>query len=118
MFSPGYPADYPNNINYTWTLVSGSNNTIVNFTIVDLQAESDSKLSCFDYLTVSIHHPLSVGSILHVDNVFDNDVLYLYYISSVRLWLISIFVIYSGSELAFESNSLIYTFIMHILLCT
>ena len=34
------------------------------------------------------------------------------------IWLISIFVIYSGFELAFESNSLIYTFIMHILLCT
>ncbi|XP_078311355.1 scavenger receptor cysteine-rich domain-containing protein DMBT1-like [Crassostrea virginica] len=52
MYSPGYPANYPNNINYTWNLVSGSNNIIVNFTIVDLQAESDSKLSCFDYLII------------------------------------------------------------------
>ena len=60
IYSPGYPADYPNNINYTWTLVSGNNNTIVNFTIVDLQAESDSKLSCFDYLTVSIYYVLKV----------------------------------------------------------
>ena len=58
MYSPGYPADYPNNINYTWTLVSGSNNTFVNFTIVDLQAESDSKLSCFDYLIVSMYYDL------------------------------------------------------------
>ena len=58
IYSPGYPANYPNNINYTWTLVSGSNNIIVNFTIVDLQAESDSRLSCFDYLTVSMHYDL------------------------------------------------------------
>lgn len=62
MYSPGYPDNYPNNINYTWILVSGSNNTIVNFTIVDLQTESDGNMSCFDYLTVSIYFDLKASN--------------------------------------------------------
>ena len=50
--SPGYPCNYPNNVNYTWIIQTGNNRTSVNFTIVDLQAELKGRTHCYDYIKV------------------------------------------------------------------
>ena len=50
--SLGYPCNYSNNANYTWIIKTRNNRTSVNFTILDLQAETNGIWSCFDYLQV------------------------------------------------------------------
>lgn len=50
--SLGYPCNYSNNANYTWIIKTGNNKTSVNFTILDLQAETNGSWSCSDYLQV------------------------------------------------------------------
>lgn len=50
--SPEYPCNYPNNVNYTWTIQTG--NDYVNFTILELDAEvrTHGEWFCVDYLKV------------------------------------------------------------------
>lgn len=53
--SPGYPGNYPNNANYTWTLTTGDSNARVVINITDfsvVQYRFTSK--CEDYLQVGI----------------------------------------------------------------
>lgn len=50
--SLGYPRSYSNNANYTWIINTGNSETYVNFTIADLQAETNGIWSCIDYLQV------------------------------------------------------------------
>ena len=45
--SPGYPGEYPNNINWTRIISFGNQRSSVNFTILDLDTET-----CCDYLKV------------------------------------------------------------------
>lgn len=47
-----YPCNYSNNANYTWIIKTVNSETDVNFTIVDLQAETSGIWSCVDYLQV------------------------------------------------------------------
>ena len=47
-----YPCNYSNNANYTWIIKTKHNKTSVNFTILDLQAETNGIWSCSDYLQV------------------------------------------------------------------
>lgn len=54
MSSPNYPGNYPNNINYTRIIDTGNTNTSVNFTILDLEAETFDNGNCLDYLRVSV----------------------------------------------------------------
>lgn len=54
MSSPNYPGNYPNNINYTRIIYTENPNNSVNFTILDLEAETFGKGSCLDYLRVSV----------------------------------------------------------------
>ena len=51
--SPAYPGEYPNNINLTKIISFGNKRASVNFTILDLEAETNSA-DCFDYLKVII----------------------------------------------------------------
>ena len=50
--SPGYPGEYPNNVNLTRIISFGNQRASVNFTILDLDAES-----CCDYLKVHVIMP-------------------------------------------------------------
>ena len=53
LYSPGYPHNYPNNVNYTRIITTTTNNTRWNFTIIDFQtAIDDEQSSCGDYLEV------------------------------------------------------------------
>lgn len=55
--SPGYPGEYPNNVNSTRIISFGATSTRVNFTILDLDAETNG-FACLDYLklnTLFIH---------------------------------------------------------------
>ena len=52
ILSPGYPYEYPNNLNYTRIILTG-NKTSVNFSILSLEAETDGEYDCYDYLKVS-----------------------------------------------------------------
>lgn len=55
LFSPGYPHNYPNNVNYTKILTTRMNNTRLNFRIIDFQtAIDDEQSSCLDYLEVRL----------------------------------------------------------------
>ena len=50
--SPGYPANYPDNINYTWILRTGHLNANVTFTILDSDISEPYFPPCDDYLQV------------------------------------------------------------------
>ena len=51
--SLGYPCSYSNNANFTWIIIkTGNSKADVNFTIVDLQAETNGIWSCTEYLQV------------------------------------------------------------------
>lgn len=52
ILSPGYPYEYPNNLNYTRIILIG-NKTSVNFSILDLESETRGESDCYDYLKVS-----------------------------------------------------------------
>ncbi|XP_056008675.1 cubilin-like [Ostrea edulis] len=45
--SPGYPGDYPNNVNYTWMIRTGHNKSNVTITVIDMDIEK-----CDDYLDI------------------------------------------------------------------
>ena len=51
--SPGYPGEYPNNVNLTRIISFGNKRASVNFTILDLEGETNSA-DCYDYLKVII----------------------------------------------------------------
>ena len=51
--SPGYPDEYQNNVNFTRIISFGATRTRVNFTILDLYAETNGA-GCYDYLKVNI----------------------------------------------------------------
>ena len=51
--SPGYPDEYQNNVNFTRIISFGATRTRVNFTILDLDAETKGA-GCYDYLKVNI----------------------------------------------------------------
>ena len=50
--SPGYPRNYPDNINYTWILRTGHLNANVTFTILDSDISEPYFPPCDDYLQV------------------------------------------------------------------
>ena len=50
--SPGYPGNYPDNVNYTWILRTGHLNATVNFTILDSNISEPYIPPCDDYLQV------------------------------------------------------------------
>ncbi|XP_078312500.1 embryonic protein UVS.2-like isoform X2 [Crassostrea virginica] len=50
--SPGFPDNYPNNVNYTRIINVKNTKSRVNFTVLYLEAETDGNLSCFDYLKI------------------------------------------------------------------
>lgn len=81
MTSPDYPCNYPNNVNFTWIIKPGKIKDIVNFTILDLQAETKNGRSCYDYLQVRRFFVLK----LHF-HVFKNNEPYgFFFISSVHI---------------------------------
>ena len=51
--SPAYPGEYPNNVNLTRIISFGYKRASVNFTILDLESETNSA-DCYDYLKVII----------------------------------------------------------------
>lgn len=51
--SPGYPDEYPNDVNFTRIISFEATGTRVNFTILDLDAETNGA-GCYDYLKVNI----------------------------------------------------------------
>ena len=57
IMSPGYPRNYPDNINYTWILRTGHFNALVNFTIIDFSIGLSQIPPCNDYLQVEkVYH--------------------------------------------------------------
>ena len=50
--SPGYPANYPDNVNYTWILRTGHLNANATFTILDSDISEPYFPPCDDYLQV------------------------------------------------------------------
>ena len=50
--SPGYPANFPDNIKYTWILRTGHLNANVTFTILDFDISEPDFSHCDDYLQV------------------------------------------------------------------
>ena len=50
--SPGYPANYPDNVNYTWILRTGHLNANMTFTILDSDISEPYFPPCDDYLQV------------------------------------------------------------------
>nr|XP_022286135.1 deleted in malignant brain tumors 1 protein-like [Crassostrea virginica] len=60
MTSPDYPCNYPNNVNFTWIIKPGKIKDIVNFTILDLQAETKNGRSCYDYLQITRFDPCCI----------------------------------------------------------
>ena len=51
--SPNYPCNYQNNANFTWIIKAKRDQINVNFTILDLQAETSGR-GCYDYLKVCL----------------------------------------------------------------
>ena len=65
--SPGFPDNYPNNVNYTRIINVKNTRSRVNFTVLYLEAETDGNLSCFDYLKVSLLTFLSESYFTNTD---------------------------------------------------
>ncbi|XP_062599849.1 cubilin-like [Saccostrea cucullata] len=55
--SPGYPGNYPNNVNYTWILNTGHKSTTVNFTFDVFDLEANWFFSCSDFLEITEMDP-------------------------------------------------------------
>nr|XP_022327092.1 cubilin-like [Crassostrea virginica] len=55
--SPGYPANYPDNVNYTWILRTGHLNANVTFTILDSDISEPYFPPCDDYLQITEKEP-------------------------------------------------------------
>lgn len=55
--SPGYPGNYPNNANYTWTLETGNPKATIALNITDFEMKKYKFTSkCEDYLKVGIRN--------------------------------------------------------------
>lgn len=52
MTSPGYPGNYPNNVNYTWVIRTGSLSANVAFRIIEMSIKGWTP--CDDYLEVNL----------------------------------------------------------------
>lgn len=50
--SPGYPGNYPNNVNYTWIIRTGNPSAKVTFRIIEMSIEGWGP--CDDYLEVNL----------------------------------------------------------------
>ena len=74
IMSPGYPRNYPDNINYTWILRTGHFNANVIFRIMDFNIGTSHIPPCDDYLQVKKNVP-------HLNSKQVNDIYHelLYY---------------------------------------